>query len=285
MLNRHHVKFLLLSALLNVSCLTESTTKRNLNNPFGDYQFLFNPENYMDQLPSLSMPYINNIQIPKPNIPAQIIPSPVVTTKMISIVTRYINKNPVCIKLSGRKPPCPYKNSKNNAAHEYLVTKEYYVQDKLGQFNNATTTPAGIKKKRKKNKRRRKPSLTSYSSKNNNKNFNEANKSREAAFDVEPSESGRALTKILPTPVLNLANTRVKEILIEDRLDHLEEILPHYTRKRNYSTSTITVTKVRYNANKATATLLVKNCVPPDIAICPKKRRRTKDMRLSDDYT
>lgn len=236
----------------------------------------------MEQLPSLSMPYINNIQIPNPNIPT-INPTPV-RTKVINVVTRYINKNPVCIKLSGKKPACPYKNSKNNL--EFLVTKEYYVKDQA--TNSANVTKLRKKNKRKKNKRR-KPSRSKSKNSNNNV-IKRANITREnvrtkdeITFDIEASESGRALTNILPTPVLNLSNTKLRELLIEDRLDHLEEILPHYKRKRIYETSTITVTKVRYNANKATATLLVKNCVPPDIAICPKRRRKTKDFQIAED--
>lgn len=250
------------------------------SNSYGDYQFIFNPENYMEQLPSLSMPYINNIKIPKPNLPIN--PTPAIRTKVINVVTQYVNKNPVCIKVSGRKPPCPYKNSKNNL--EYIVTKEYFVQDKLPNSNlNTTNTNKKTtkkKNKRKKNKRRRIPSASVASK---IKNFTRELNEDEILFDVEPSESGRSLRKNRPTPVLNLSNSKIREILIEDRLDQLEEILPHYTRKRNYETSTITVTKVLYNSNKQTATLLVKNCVPPDIAICPKRRRKTKDLQFSDE--
>lgn len=272
-------KFIFLIIILNVLSTSNS-------NSYGDYQFIFNPENYMEQLPSLSMPYINNIKIPKPNLPIN--PTPAVRTKVINVVTQYVNKNPMCIKLSGRKPPCQYKNSKNNL--EYIVTKEYYVRDKLIN-NNATSTKnkktSKKKNKRKKNnKRRRKRPSSSKSSTSNVaskiKNLTREFNDDEILFDIEPSESGRTLRKIIQTPVLNLSNSKVKEILIEDRLDHLEEILPHYTRKRNYETSTITVTKVLYNSNKQTATLLVKNCVPPDIAICPKRRRKTKDLKVID---
>lgn len=245
---------------------------------YGDYQFIFNPENYMEQLPSLSMPYINNVKLPKPNLPIN--PTPTIKTKMINIVTQYVHRNPVCIKVSGKKPPCPYKNSKNNL--EFVVTKEYYVHDKLtnstNNINNTNKKSSSRRKNKRKKNKRKKPASDVSQIKNSTRELNED----EILFDVEPSETGRALRRITPTPILNLSNSKVREILIEDRLDHLEEILPHYTRKRNYETSTITITKVQYNANKATATLLVKNCVPPDIAICPKRRRKTKDLRLSN---
>lgn len=225
-----------------------------------DFHQFFNPKNYMDQLPSLSMPYLDNIPIPQPNVP-QIIPSPVVT-KVINVVTKYINKNPVCIKLTRKKPFCAYKDD----TLEYLVTKEYYVRDPQPQ----SSTPI----------KRRTPAVTNKTVKRRNKP--KTTRNQNINIEIEGGETARVVTKISQTPPLNLSETKIRDVLIEDRLDHLEAILPHYKRRKLYHTSTLTVTKVRYNSNKATATLLVKNCVPPDIAVCPKKKKRkTKEMRFN----
>ena len=61
-------------------------------------------------------------------------------------------------------------------------------------------------------------------------------------------------------------------MLIEDRLDQLETILPDYTRRRAYETKTIYVTKTISN-RRSMATLVVKNCVPLGYEICPKKSK------------
>ncbi|RZC43267.1 hypothetical protein BDFB_010893 [Asbolus verrucosus] len=193
---------------------------------------LFNPVNYMDKLPSLSLPYVDSV----PNIPP-IKPSPVARTKVVSVVTKYIYRNPVCVKISGKKPLCKPLNSPGINNIEYLVTKEYFVRDRKTKQRDLKDEDDGL------------------------------------GMYVQSSEEPRPFSKQKETPILS--QEEVKDMLIEDRLDQLETILPHYTRRRVFQTSTITVTKVKSN-NRATATLLVKNCVPQGYDLCPPKVRQRK---------
>lgn len=218
---------------------------------------LFNPQNYLHQLPSLSLPYVDRVPIPSP-VPALIKPSPVITTKVISVVTKYVTKSPMCVKVSGSKPKCQrYRNKNkktpNKDGFEYLVTKEYFVEDPQ-DYN------------------------TSDEDYEQRTVEEEATEDEEDSY-VEASENSRAFVKAKPTPFLNPS---IRHILIEDRLDHLQEILPYYTRRKTFETSTITVTKVR-NANKVRATLLVKNCVPAGIDVCPPKKKRRKSKVANFD--
>lgn len=259
------MRFLVILALFEVIAAYPNTIKK--------YHQFFNPENYMDQLPNLSMPYIDNIPLPELNIPP-INPSPVVT-KVINVITKYVNKNPVCIKVTRKKPFCAYKDDTKNTL-DYLVTKEYFVRDPQPQSS------APIKRRiplisNKTGKRKSKP-------KTRNTTIKSLVRNHDINIEIEGGETARVVTKISQTPPLNLSETKIRDILIEDRLDHLEGILPYYKRRKLFQTSTLTVTKVRYNSNKATATLIVKNCVPPDIAICPnKKKRKTKEMRFNGE--
>lgn len=92
---------------------------------------LYNPNNYLNYLPNLHLPYLGNI--PLPVNPPRITPSPVVTTKAVSIVTKYVYKNPVCVKYSKRQNSCKQdNNSKYKGNLEQLVTKEYFVRDRGG---------------------------------------------------------------------------------------------------------------------------------------------------------
>lgn len=103
---------------------------------------------------------------------------------------------------------------------------------------------------------------------------------------LQSSESPRPFTKnVKKTP--NLTRQKVHEMLIEDRLNQLETILPHYTRRRVYETSTITITKVVSNKRNM-ATLVVKNCIPYGYDLCESQsgnnlRRRSKVARLSNN--
>lgn len=213
-------------------------------NVFHECSRLFNPQNYLQQLPSLSLPYVDRVPIPSPPPIAPLIkPSPVITTKVVSVITKYVTKSPMCVKVSGKKPKCKRNRNKNASPNkdgfEYLVTKEYFVED----------APAHYK---------------------TNEDFEE--ETTEEDEHLEASENARAFVRAAPTPFLSPS---IRHILIEDRLDHLQEILPYYTRRKTYETSTITVTKVR-NANKVTATLLAQNCVPAGIDVCPPKKKRRK---------
>lgn len=216
-------------------------------NVFHECSRLFNPQNYLHQLPSLSLPYVDSVPIPSQIVPL-IKPSPVITTKVISIVTKYVARNPMCVKVTGNKPKCRSKGHSKNG-FEYLVTKEYFVKDPedYEQRNLA----------------------------------HDDDEEEDEEPEVEASENARAFIRVTPTPILNPS---IRHILIEDRLDHLQEILPYYTRRKTYETSTITVTKVR-NVHKVTATLVVKNCVPAGVDVCPpnkKKRRKSKVGNFSN---
>lgn len=100
---------------------------------------------------------------------------------------------------------------------------------------------------------------------------------------VQSSETPRPFTKNLKkTP--QLSKQKIHELLIEDRLNQLETILPHYTRRRVYETSTITVTKVVSN-RRSMATLIVKNCIPYGFDLCESKNgkaRKSKVTRISN---
>lgn len=89
---------------------------------------LYSPNNYLNYLPNLHLPYLGNI--PVPVNPPRITPSPVVTTKAVSIVTKYVYKNPVCVKYSKRQNNCKQDNPKHKGNLEQLVTKEYFVRDR-----------------------------------------------------------------------------------------------------------------------------------------------------------
>ncbi|KAF5278139.1 hypothetical protein FQR65_LT03655 [Abscondita terminalis] len=200
---------------------------------YQNYAKLFNPQDYLGQLPSLSLPYKNNIPIPSVNIPL-IKPSRVVT-KVINVVTEYVSKNPVCIKIKGKKQPCGYKNAtsynirKKDIDHD--IRKEYYVLHR-----------------------------------NDDENKRRGNKMIKG--DLFGSEYLDVFEQPYETPTLE---NKIKTILIDQQLDKLEDILPHYTRIKHYETETITVTKQLLN-NRVMATLMVKNCVPQDVNICPPSR-------------
>lgn len=133
----------------------------------------YHPENYMNHLPSLNLPYTGDVPMPinvgltgigftaegiqdtdtsahlgtpsRPLFPGHLLiqglkiqnnpaiePSPVVKTKAINIVTKYIYKNPVCVKFSKGKNMCKKNGGpgKVKGNYEQLVTKEYFVKDR-----------------------------------------------------------------------------------------------------------------------------------------------------------
>ncbi|KAJ8930914.1 hypothetical protein NQ314_016238 [Rhamnusium bicolor] len=209
---------------------------------------LYNPNNYMDHLPSLHLPYMGNVPIPN-NTP-KIKPSPVVNTKAISIVTKYVYKNPVCVKYTKNKNMCKQDNGiKHKSNIEQLVTKEYFVNDRkkqLGENHN----------------------LEDYDEDEEEEDYSGGN------LYIQSSEDRRSIVKgNKKTP--HLSKKKIHEMLIEDRLDQLETILPHYTRRRTYETSTITVTKVISN-RRTMATLIIKNCIPQGYDFCSPKTRKRK---------
>ena len=238
-----------------------ATVVRSYPNLYRDCRYNFNPQNYMESLPSLSLPFRGDV-VP-PNV-ALIRPTKV-ATKVINVVTKYVTRSPVCIKISGKKPPCAARRASNKNNSGYLITKEYYVKGKGTSRQN----PPGSNEAHRQTR-----------SVENDSGAVDASAINDVL--VEPSESPDIDATDIATPVLSRANLR--ETWIEDRLDHLEQVLPGYTRRRVFETSTITVTKTRSN-NRDMATLLVKNCVPYGVEICPgkvKKRAGTKQKVIDE---
>ncbi|KAF5269502.1 hypothetical protein FQA39_LY08691 [Lamprigera yunnana] len=212
-----NIPFVYLILILTISLKANSSIYQN-------YAKLFNPQDYLQQLPSLSLPYKNNIPIPSVNIP--LIKPSRVATKVINVVTEYVTKNPVCIKVKGKKHPCEYKNTSykvRNRNFEQPVHREYFVAGKRDYTNTYRT----------------------------NKLITE---------DLLGSEYSNEYESVQETPFLE---SKIKDILIEQRLDHLKNILPYYGAN-NYETETITVTRQLTNKKKM-ATLVVTNCIPKDI--------------------
>lgn len=214
-----------------------------------DCSKLFNPQRYLNQLPSMGLPYVSNLAIPS-NVASHIRPTQVVTTKVVSVFTKYVHKSPVCIRYSGEKPLCKAIGNGNANPYEHLITKgEYFLNGGLygPHYGNIVTY----------NKR------------------SEGAASDKQDFYIEPAEAETPREdRTRPTP--NLDNQQLlRDILIDDRLGHLEEVLPYYSRRKTYETSTITVTKV-LNSGEPMATLVVKNCIPQGIEICPKKNKKRK---------
>lgn len=126
----------------------------------------YHPGNYMSHLPSLKLPYRGDVPIPinvgipgigltgdellgngQPGIKipynTPILPTPVVKTKAISIVTKYVYKNPVCVKFSKGKNMCKKNDNLGKEGYEQLVTKEYFVKDKRSKENSRTNQRRG----------------------------------------------------------------------------------------------------------------------------------------------
>lgn len=213
-----------------------------------DCSKLFNPQHYLKHLSSLSsLPYVSSLPIPSNIIPIR--PTPVLTTKVVNVVTKYINKSPMCIRYSGEKPLC---RAIGNDDASHLNFKEYFVNGGLygPHYGNIVT---------------------------HNRRSDEITIDQQNIIYLESGEASRNYDPTTPTPGLN---SNLKDVLIDDRLKHLEEILPYYTRKRRYETSTITVTKV-VNSGEPMATLIVKNCIPQGIEICPPKKTKKRKSKLA----
>ncbi|XP_057653676.1 uncharacterized protein LOC130892320 [Diorhabda carinulata] len=252
-------------------------TVRSRANLLHECAKLYNPRHYMSHLPSLHLPYIGDVPIPN-NIPP-IKPSAVVKTKAVKVITSYVYKNPVCIKYTKKKAMCKQDNSiKHKGAYEQLVTKEYFVKDRKSRNNDEIN-------------RHKRGFDNSYEERDAiDKRYNQVHLKKAEDVDyhstyvnnLESSETVTLSKENRKTPELFTNN--VNNMLIEDRLDQLETILPHYTRRRTYETSTITVTKVLSN-RKTMATLLAKNCIPYGFDLCESKtrKRQSKIAKFSND--
>ncbi|XP_018566727.1 uncharacterized protein LOC108907491 [Anoplophora glabripennis] len=250
--------------------LAFATVRANL---YEECAKLYSPNNYLNYLPNLHLPYLGNV--PLPANPPKVTPSPVVTTKAVSIVTKYVYKNPVCVKFSKRQNSCKQDNGvKHKGNVEQLVTKEYFVRDR--EFGGKREQDY-IRRNEDEFRLQRHQDLDYYEEEEEDSDYRDIN------HFVQPSEEPRPSTKGLrQTPYLS--NKQIHELLIEDRLDQLETILPHYTRRRTFETSTVTVTKVLSN-KRSMATLIVKNCIPQGYELCSPKRkkRKSKVARFSNN--
>ncbi|XP_066155309.1 uncharacterized protein [Euwallacea fornicatus] len=222
--------------------------------------------NYLDILTGMNMPYIDQVPLPN-NLKAlasgdymskmqNIMPSPVITTKVLSVQTKYVYVNPVCVKFNKKQKLCKQTNENSDK----LITKQNFLKSNAEKrIESADVNIA------------------------NDEGF-EDRFTLKVSFDrLEPSEptkeddppSGRAFSS---TP--GITPQKIKELLIEDRLDHLESILPDYHRRRSYETSTMYVTKTLTN-RRSMATLVVKNCVPVGYDICPKGPKRRRHSKIA----
>ncbi|CAH2015072.1 unnamed protein product [Acanthoscelides obtectus] len=227
---------------------------------------IYRPDRYMSQLPSLKLPYVGHMEIPINT--GTIKPTPAMQTRAVRVVTKYVYKNPVCIKAT-KKKTCPMATTtKHKGGEDEIVTKEYFVQDKEQNQRNGKHVDLGGE-----------DDDTVWNSNLLEAHYDpyeEIQETRDETFNdfIAPSEtpfySSRKQTK---TP--NLSGKKVYDMLIEDRLDQLETILPHYVRRRVYQTSTITMTKV-LNNKRTMATLTVKNCIPPGYQFCVTKNKKRK---------
>ncbi|KAJ8953993.1 hypothetical protein NQ318_004284 [Aromia moschata] len=153
---------------------------------------------------------------------------------------------------------------------EQLVTKEYFVRDRanrLGENERRRTSEENFKGKEGEGVRKhRSQTFDDYYDDNAGEDFHDVNIYLQSTEDIRPYVKDNRRT---PT----LSKKQIHEMLIEDRLDQLETVLPHYTRRRVFETSTITITKVISN-RRAMATLTVKNCVPQGYEFCSNKIKR-----------
>ncbi|KAF7269804.1 hypothetical protein GWI33_017173 [Rhynchophorus ferrugineus] len=219
----------------------------NANNLLQECAKYYKPTNYLDLLPNLKLPYVGGLIMP--DNPAskhqqKINPTGVVTTKVLTLKTKYVYQNPICIKPTKKKRYCTAAGSKNKNP-EKLITKEYFFNPKEKMEESAEQFDLQV-------------------------TFEGLESSEQ---ESEENEEYRSLV----TP--KLSSHKIKEILIEDRLSHLETLLPEYKRRKIFETSTIYVTKTISNRRQM-ATLVVKNCIPVGYEICQskKQKRRSKDM-------
>nr|CAH7758213.1 unnamed protein product [Callosobruchus chinensis] len=230
---------------------------------------LYRPDRYLTQLPSLRLPYVGHMEIPINT--GTIKPTPAMQTRAVTIVTKYVYKNPVCIKATKKKTCAMATAIKHKSGEDEIVTKEYFVEDK--EQNQRNGKHVNLNKEDDESVWTSNLLETHYDPYDP---YEEIQETRDETFNdfLAPSEvplySSRKNTK---TP--NLSGKKVYDMLIEDRLDQLETILPHYVRRRVYQTSTITMTKV-LNNRRSMATLVVKNCIPPGYQFCVTKNKKRK---------
>ncbi|KAL1517479.1 hypothetical protein ABEB36_001241 [Hypothenemus hampei] len=224
----------------------------------------YRPSNYMDVLSKFNLPYLGHVTLPnnqqqylKNRPQTDISPSPVLTTKVLAVKTKYVYKSPFCVKYTKKQQLCQSENAGK------IVTKHNFSKK---QVEERIEGVLDVLEDEKKEEIEEEPDRFSL----------------KISFDkLEPSEftdESRAFGSKLHTP--SMTSHKVQELLIEDRLDQLETILPEYRRRRTYETSTIYVTKTLTD-KRAMATLVVKNCVPLGYDVCPKKTSNRRTHKLA----
>ncbi|KAH1002245.1 hypothetical protein HUJ04_008350 [Dendroctonus ponderosae] len=243
------------------------------NNLLEECAKFYRPKNYIDVM-SQSMPYMDQLLIPdnlkKVDIDGyrskinSIQPTPVVTTRVLQVKTKYVYVNPVCVKYSSKQKLCKHENRMAGNINK-LITKEYFLK---GQVEQRVESAIDV------NSEEYSPKPDKFSLKVSfdriGKQLNPLTAIHPDIGLLEPSESeeeyrsfGSGANRHTPS----MTAKKVQEMLIEDRLDQLETILPNYHRKRIFETSTMYVTKTLRN-KRSMATLVVKNCIPVGFDIC-----------------
>lgn len=98
----------------------------------------YRPKNYLDTLAQMKLPYIAQLPVPNnlKNIISQnymnklqnIVPTPVMTTKVLTVHTKYVYQNPVCVKYSKKQKLC---KSPGNGSFNKLVTKQHFLKSNI----------------------------------------------------------------------------------------------------------------------------------------------------------
>ncbi|CAG9770618.1 unnamed protein product [Ceutorhynchus assimilis] len=245
------------------------------NNLLQECAKYYRPKNYLDMLPNLNMPYINQLPIPDSinkfrhrdhlNKMQNIVATPV-TTKVLTVKTKYFYKNPICVKYNKKQKMCKSEDGRIRENVDKLITKQNFLK------NNDNIQQEVI---------------SEFDVISEEDDFDADKFNLKVSFgNLEPSEipeSDQSQRAFQNTP--SMSPQKVQELLIEDRLDQLETILPNYQRRRVFQTSTIYVTKTVTNKRRM-ATLIVKNCVPIGYDVCPKKeksKRKSKVAERSED--
>lgn len=248
----------------------------------------YRPKNYIDVM-AQSMPYIDQLLIPdnlkKMDIDDyrskinNIQPTPVVTTKVLQVKTKYVYVNPVCVKYSSKQKLCKHENRMAGNINK-LITKEYFLK---GQVEQRVESAIDV------NSEEFSPKPDRFSLKVSfdriGKQLDPSNAIQPDIGILEPSELAekyRAFDSGAKHQTPSMTPQKVHEMLIEDRLDQLETILPNYHRKRTFETSTMYVTKTLRN-KRSMATLVVKNCIPVGFDICGKKRKSRRTSKIARD--
>lgn len=143
-------KFLSVAVLLHPNCVmwylaviitVIYSAYSQQNNLLQECAKYYRPKNYLELLPNINMPYVDQLPVPN-NVPnlrnkeylnkiQNIVPSPAMTTKVLTVKTKYIYKNPVCVKYSKKQKLCKPEDGQIREHVDKLITKDYFVQNNI----------------------------------------------------------------------------------------------------------------------------------------------------------